>query len=396
MTVNIKFLFQTFLILIFLLVLYVGCAFKPNKGVKVNSNESHIRGAYASAQILDDSTTKWLDHDMAAGIVYALVENGKDLYAKGLGWADKENNLAMTDESVINVASVSKFISALGMMSYLEKNEIPLNTSINALLKKWKLLKANGQLANEVTFEMLLGHSAGVNLPSVPWYVLGEKQPTLIEMLSGQNQLNERVMVTSKPDSIWKYSGGAYAILELVMEELTGIPFDAYFQKNVFHDIKVSHSGFGSSYVKGANVRYYDTANRPYAPYSYVGNAAAGFYTTAKDFSEIMHCITDVSCRKAWLNSKSFEVMATPRNVIDLDEQGAAFYGLGAGIFRTDGDIILYHSGSNEGVLAYCLISLNSKNAIFLASNNTSSRPIFVRTLHLWAKHRDITLPPLY
>ncbi|KMQ00967.1 serine hydrolase [Bacillus tropicus] len=56
----------------------------------------------------------------------------------------------------------------------------------------------------------------------------------MLVYLSGKGWLNEPVEVTNQPGSETIYSGGGYTILQLVMEGVTGIPFDCYMEEQIY------------------------------------------------------------------------------------------------------------------------------------------------------------------
>ncbi len=89
--------------------------------------------------------------------------------------------------------------------------------------------------------------------------------------------------------------------------------------------------------------------------------------------------------------------MTSPHAPIELEGVEGAQYGLGHGVHRsTSGDTIVYHSGSNPGVVAYFLVSLNQKNGMVVVANSNNVIPILMETIQLWGKHYRIELPPLY
>lgn len=62
--------------------------------------------------------------------------------------------------------------------------------------------------------------------------------------MSGKGWLNEPVEVTNKPGSETIYSGGGYTILQLVMEEVTGIPFNRYMEEQIMKPLGMNSSSF--------------------------------------------------------------------------------------------------------------------------------------------------------
>ena len=150
----------------------------------------------------------------------------------------------MSDDTLFQAGSISKSLTAWGILHLVDEGRLLLDDPVGKYLTKWKL--SNSEFNNnEVTIRRLLSHTAGLSphkgyLGVAP----GKHLDSIEESLSGKGWLNEPVEVTNKPGSETIYSGGGYTILQLVIEEVTGIPFDRYMEEQIMKPLGMKSSSF--------------------------------------------------------------------------------------------------------------------------------------------------------
>jgi CubicO group peptidase (beta-lactamase class C family) len=77
-----------------------------------------------------------------------------------------------------------------------------------------------------VTLRRLLTHSAGTTVSGFRGYAKGEEVPTLLQVLDGLKPANSAPVRVDVPvGSQWRYSGGGFSIVQLLVEDETGKPF---------------------------------------------------------------------------------------------------------------------------------------------------------------------------
>jgi CubicO group peptidase (beta-lactamase class C family) len=96
-----------------------------------------------------------------------------------------------------------------------------------------------------VTLRQLLNHSAGLTVSGFSGYEPGAPIPSTIAILNGQSPANnEAVRVTRPPGTEVGYSGGGYVVVQQLMTDVTGQPFDRYMRDAVFGPLGMDHSWF--------------------------------------------------------------------------------------------------------------------------------------------------------
>ncbi|HSF89692.1 MAG TPA: serine hydrolase domain-containing protein, partial [Saprospiraceae bacterium] len=116
---------------------------------------------------IDKLIARKLDRLKIEGMAYAVVENNT-IISKGFGYADKEGKCLMTDTSITNFASISKSITATGVMILDQHRIIDINEPVESYLKSWNLPNT-GYDKTKVTVKNILNHKAGLSLMSAPF-----------------------------------------------------------------------------------------------------------------------------------------------------------------------------------------------------------------------------------
>lgn len=354
---------------------------------------------------LNSTIPDLLKNGQTTGLAIGLIEDGKVLFTQGYGFADVEAKRPLAANTIMPVGSISKPITAWGVMHLVYKGKFRLDDPVDLLLKSWKLPKSDFD-NNEVTIRRLLSHTAGTSVFSAPWFQQNERRPSLIEVLNGTVGDRGMVKVIKKPGSVWSYSGGGYTILELLIEDITLQSFNDYMISKIFQPLGMKDTSFLIDYKKPnpRAAKLYDEGGKLVPSYQTIGESAGNLQTTANDFVKILleYCkIHQGKVKPKLLNSELIKTMLTKVAEVNLKDVGAeidgAFYGLGHGIHRTgSGDLIAYHSGGNPGVRAYFLVSPEKGNGIILISNSENGVDVIKKVLQLWSQNYKVDLQPIF
>src|SRR5687767_11715951 len=141
-----------------------------------------------------------------------VVTESRDVVATGSRGAPEGRD-------VFEVASLTKTVTALAVLSLVEQRRIDLDEPVNDYLSRWKV-KAGRFDASLVTTRRLLNHTAGLPFG----YSRDERAsayPKLEDILDGEADM-PGATITKEPGSAFTYSNPGYAVLELLIEEVTG------------------------------------------------------------------------------------------------------------------------------------------------------------------------------
>src|SRR5437879_2338151 len=96
-------------------------------------------------------------------LAVAVARNGTILWEEGFGWADRENRAPATGHTMYSLASISKPITATGLMVLKEQGKLDLDRPINDYLGEAKLKARIGD-ASEATVRRVANHTSGLPL----------------------------------------------------------------------------------------------------------------------------------------------------------------------------------------------------------------------------------------
>ncbi|HEX3282954.1 MAG TPA: serine hydrolase domain-containing protein [Pyrinomonadaceae bacterium] len=315
----------------------------------------------ASKQI-ESAAPELLSRAHEAGLAVVLIENCAVTWRRDFGLADTARNKPVDRSTLFQFGSMSKPITAWAIMTLVEDGKIDLDAPVNKYLKSWKL-KSTEFDPNEVTVRRVLHHSAGLSIPSVSGVDFGTSLPSLVDELNGAGPSKTALTITEKPGTKFSYSGGGYALLQLLVEDVTGTSFPAYVRKKIFKPLGMTTATFAPDQkTLSSTATPYNKEGQALAFRVFSAEGAAGLYATVDDYAKFVlaQCATDNKVLKpATLQSMFLGDAVTPR------------YGLGYELLPklTDNPIIS-HSGSNLGWKANFMIFPTEGVGIVVATNS--------------------------
>ena len=214
---------------------------------------------------MDNAIDSFLNFWGLHGASLAIVRNDSLLYARGYGWADANTRM---DASVrLRLASVSKLLTAIGIMRLQEQGKVFLETPVFGpfgVLKEYdKYIKDENFFA--ITVEHLLRHQGGfstrggdVMFNTARFMQLNRlSEPPSTEYLV-RKELGRRLAF--EPGTDQEYSNFGYLLLSLVIEKVSGMPYETFMQQDVFGPAGCQHFSLGGDYLKDrlpGETRYY-------------------------------------------------------------------------------------------------------------------------------------------
>lgn len=330
---------------------------------------------------LNAETPIALKEHKVPGLAIAIIENGEVVLKKGYGLADVANKKEVSINSGFNIGSISKMFTAWGIMKLVEDDKIKLDDPVSTYLKRWKLPKSEFD-THKVTIRGLLSHTSGLNVHGYNGYESKSELPTLTDCLSGILNADEKVNLVGEPESKWDYSGGGYTILQLVIEEVSGMSFEDYMEKTIFKPLHMKNSSFtiGKKILK-KSAKAYDENAKEIPLRQFTAKAAAGLHTTVEDL--ILFAQASFTENKV-LSHDSINQLITPT---DLSKGN---YGMGYMIMNRFGDFTLTgHGGSNEGWQSGFMIDFATKSCIIVLTNGDSGKNVLFGSMKSWAAWRS-------
>lgn len=227
-----------------------------------------------------------------AGCSVAVIDHGQLVWAQGFGWRDVKRRLPVDTDTQFQAGSISKPLSALGVLALNASGKADLDTNVNRYLKGWQL--RNGFTNHPVTLRELLCHRAGMVPHGFAGYSEHTQAPSLVEVLDQRHfsLLNGPIKVVHPPGSSYRYSGGGYCVVQKVVEDITGEPFETAMSHLVLQPLGMSRSSFQQPPQDTNNVACgYGTLKALLGGgrwFIYPQKAAAGLWTTPQDLARFI------------------------------------------------------------------------------------------------------------
>jgi CubicO group peptidase (beta-lactamase class C family) len=179
------------------------------------------------------------------GVSVAVVDEGMVAWARGYGVREADTPDLVTPETLFRCCSISKMVAALGALRLIAEGRIGLDDDVNDHLRSWRVPKT-GDWQPRVTLRHLLSHTAGISLHGgAGGYPRDATCPTLLQVLNGERPaVTAPVTVTMVPGLTYRYSPAGYDIVQQLVEDLTGMPFETAMRDMVLDPLQMSHSTF--------------------------------------------------------------------------------------------------------------------------------------------------------
>lgn len=162
---------------------------------------------------------------------------------RGYGLTDEATRKPITSDTVFNVGSLSKMATAWGVMRLVEEGKVDLDRPVDSYLRRWHLPPSSFD-NNQVTVRRVLSHTSGISNHDFHGWDPLSPLPPIEDTLSGKTGTG-KIRVVDAPGSGFHYSGANYAILQLLIEDVTGQTFKEYMKANVFQPLRMSHTQYG-------------------------------------------------------------------------------------------------------------------------------------------------------
>lgn len=316
------------------------------------------------------------------GLSIAVIDQGKIDWAKGYGQRTLEGRDLVTPATLFQVASISKPITAFGVLRLVDRGLISLDEPVNSVLKTWKIPENNFTLKTPITLRHLLTHSSGANVSGFPGYKFNEPLPTTIQILKGQKPANtEGLRICSTPGAEHSYSGAGFIVIQLLLEELSGLSFSEYMRTQVLEPLGMSESYFSQPLSAGLQVDVASghTAKEAMVPgrwHTYPELAAAGLWSTPSDLCRFSLGLQNAAngVPGALLSVATARSMLTP---------GVEDWGLGIGLGGSleGGDGFFSHGGGNEGYICMLFGFMTQGRGAAITTNADTGNEIVMEIL---------------
>jgi len=318
----------------------------------------------------------WMEGQIAyrglPGIVVGVVSDQNLIWAKGFGYANVAAKQAMSPATKFRMASHSKLFTATAIMQLREQGKIRLDDPVSKYLP-WFQLKPSGDDDGPITIEQLLDHSSGLPREAgAHWTTLEFPTAEEVRKLFAERQ------AAFPPQTRWKYSNLAYTIAGMVVEQVSGMKWADYLQRNIFDPLGMTASSVDRN-VEGLAVGYtrrMPDGTREVYPFTDARGmaSATGLTSNVEDMAKFVSAQfrTGKMGGRQILSTGSLREMHRVRSVENDWTSGT---GIGFAVNRVGGKTYVGHGGGYPGYTTQTSIQLDNKVAVIVLTNTNDSNP---------------------
>jgi len=298
----------------------------------------------ALAKQIDEIVEKTRSVQKLPAVSIAIEVGGHVIYKKAYGFADLENELHATPETLIRTGSIAKPMTAVGAMKLVEQGKLDLDAPVQKYCpafppKKWP-----------VTTRQLLGHLSGIRAYE------GKESLSTIHYTSTADGMIffKSDPLLFQPGEKFAYTTYGYTVIGCVMEGASGEKFEEYMATHVFGPAGMTHTFVDDFHIIPHRARGYEkdeagnviNAGPMDSSYKVPGG---GYVSTAEDLVKFGAAVSEHKL----LKPATTTTMWTSLRTTDGKE---THYGLGWGLAELDGVRIYAHTGGQQGTSTSLLV----------------------------------------
>jgi len=195
-----------------------------------------------------------------AGVSACIIKDGKQIYRKNFGYADKENKIFMQDNTIYRMFSMTKPVTAAASMILAERGLMDLNAPLYSYIPEFKQMQVavsaeeRSTAKNPILIKNLLNMTSGLPYPDINT-VSGAEMGKVFEKMADDMNKGElwdtqkfikafaKVPLAFEPGERWLY-GVSADIMGAVIEVISGMTFGEFLKKEIFEPLSMKDTDF--------------------------------------------------------------------------------------------------------------------------------------------------------
>ena len=238
----------------------------PPSAVRLNLTVTNQQSEIPELEGLDKKVRYYMRKWQFKGASLAITRNDSLVYAKGYGWADEENGVQMEPGHILRMASVSKLLTAVGIMVLQDQGMLSIKDTVfgpSGILNDSLFVGTiKDRNHHKITVEHLLRHQGGFHRD--PLFSSRDVKHQLQLDNAPEKEDFYRLVLSRRlrfmPGSWQNYSNFGYLLLSEIIEKVSGMPYEKFMTEKVLipagcYDMHIAGSYYKDKYEN--EVRYY-------------------------------------------------------------------------------------------------------------------------------------------
>lgn len=342
------------------------------------------------------------------GFAVSVVNEKSTLYQKGFGFSNVEEKKLYTENTLQNIASVSKTFVGIALLKAQELGKLNLDDPVQKYLS-FKVINPNFP-QTPITIRQLATHTSSIldnefylsknyflkpnqNLDGLKLNFDDEQvfnpSDSIISMsvflenvLAENGKWNKESFSNSKPGTIYEYSNVGTALAALIIEKATGKSFADFTKEYILKPLQMNDSGWSFEEVQFSKFsRLYENPATPLPYYQSATYPDGGFITNIKDLSKYLtELIKGYNGKGTLLTAKSYKEYFTPQltasHFTERNTKNPYSESYNVGIFMGFGYTgYIGHTGGDPGVMSMLFFDpKNNLGRIMIFNTNFSDK----------------------
>ncbi|WP_107950366.1 serine hydrolase domain-containing protein [Lysinibacillus parviboronicapiens] len=304
------------------------------------------------------------------GLSLVIVEKGETVYQKGFGYANVEDKIPVTAQTLFEIGSTTKAFTGLAILQ-LEKEGLLERTDDVRKYIPWLELTYNGQVQT-VTINQLLYHTSGIASNTIA-HIPESEADNAIE-LTVKTLLNQHL--NRIPGSSFEYATINYDVLGLVIEKITKQPYEMYIKQQILEPVNMNDTFVGLQQVHSAELatgyKIGLMREQKYSPPIYRGNVPAGYIVSnTNDIAKWLNLQLGIS-QIYPIGKKIIQASHIPDQSVEPFDKDT-YYASGWGVMEKDEKQYILHAGENPTFTSYFIMQPDEQLGVAILSNMNTS-----------------------
>lgn len=279
-----------------------------------------------------------MEKNSVPGLAVAIAKDGRIVYAKGLGYADVENKVPFTAQTVSRTGSISKTFTALAVMQLVEQGKINLDAEVQTYVPSFP------KKQSPITVRQLLGHLTGIRHYKGAEFLSATHYNDVESALT----IFKDDPLLHEPGAKMSYTTYGYNLLSRVVEAASGERFGDYLQNHIINPLglKQTYLDEPRRLILQRARSYTKTKDQPLENAAYVDQSnkwgGGGLLSTVEDLIKYAASYDTDKLAKP----ETIKLMFTSQKTNDGKPTG---YGMGWAVALDQGKRRIEHSGGSMG-----------------------------------------------
>ncbi|MGH8137779.1 MAG: serine hydrolase domain-containing protein [Steroidobacteraceae bacterium] len=198
----------------------------------VSAAAANLNDLPALEAFFDGALNADMPEHHVTGAVISIVKDGQLLFAKGYGRSDLARNTPIDPAtSLFRIGSTTKTFTWTAVMQLVEQGKLDLDKDVNAYIKGFRIPDTYPQ---PITLRHIMTHTAGFEEGFLGYLIQSDPKKQVPISQALREHMPARVRPAGEMSS---YSNYGAALAGLIVEQVSGTPFNEYIEKNIFEPL---------------------------------------------------------------------------------------------------------------------------------------------------------------